>query len=108
MPKTIASMKTRLEHALLEADEADDVVDLMKEAIARFRIRPTDLFTDEELEGGGAVEEAPYVDRNGNTWSAGGVDRCGSLRRWPRAPRWRTSETHASQANPGCCGNAGN
>lgn len=72
MPKTIASMKTRLEHALLEADEADEVVELLKQAVARFGIRPTDLFTKEELEGHAYVQEAPYADRDGNTWKGRG------------------------------------
>lgn len=40
MPKTIASMKKRLEEALQKADEAEELVEVMKEVIAAYGIMP--------------------------------------------------------------------
>lgn len=76
MPKTIASMKKRLEEALQKADEAEELVEVMKEVIAAYGIMPGDLFTEEELEAAAAApsqrETAAYMDEAGNTWSGRG------------------------------------
>lgn len=79
MPKTIASMKKRLEQALQQADEAEEIVDLLKQVIATYQIQPGDLFTSDELERAAEKadqgEIAAYIDEVGNTWSGRGRRR---------------------------------
>lgn len=82
MPKTITQMKRRLELALEQADEADAVLELVREVVARNEFRPEDVFAESELRL--SLErldgsEMPYSDGNGNTWSGRG-----------RRPLWLT------------------
>lgn len=82
MPKTIAQMKRRLQAALQEADEADAILQFVREAVARYELRPEDVFEQAQLRL--AVErlegcDMPYSDGQGNTWSGRG-----------RRPLWLT------------------
>jgi DNA-binding protein H-NS len=80
MPKTIAHLKQRVEQALQKADEAQEVLELVKEAIETYGFKPTDLFSQPELAGADdPMESAAYVDRYGNTWTGKG-----------RRPLWLT------------------
>jgi DNA-binding protein H-NS len=80
MPKTFAHLKQRLEQALLHADEAEEVLDLVKQAIEAHGFIPSDLFTLAELSGNeDSIQNAAYIDRVGNTWSGRG-----------RRPLWLT------------------
>src|SRR2546427_9953739 len=49
VPKTIAQMKRRLQLALQEADEADAILQLVREAVARYELRPEDVFEQAQL-----------------------------------------------------------
>ena len=89
LPKTLTQMKKRLEEAMNEAHEAEEIIPLMKEVIARFELVPDDLFetgTPESKVGirktsrvdqpsGG--ETSMYRDAHGNTWVGKG-----------RRPKW--------------------
>lgn len=44
MPKTLTQMKKRLEEAMSEAREAEEIIPLLKEAITKFDLVPDDLF----------------------------------------------------------------
>ena len=82
MPKTFSQLKKRLEEAMTEASEAEEIIPLLKEAIAKFELVPADLF---ELTAGKtkvAQQKASpsakgsgtpmYRDAEGNTWAGRG------------------------------------
>lgn len=68
LPKTLAQMKKRFEDAMTEASEAEEIIPLMKLAIARFGLEPGDLFDGEISE----TTTTLYRDANGNTWGGRG------------------------------------
>lgn len=84
MPKTFSQMKKRLEEVMTEASEAEEVIPLLKEAIAKFELVPADLFEltagktkmaqqKESQSGKGSGNGAPmYRDAEGNTWAGRG------------------------------------
>lgn len=53
---------------MTEAREAEEIIPLMKQAIAQFRLEPDDLFDEEAAE----TTTAQYQDANGNTWGGRG------------------------------------
>ena len=84
MHKTLNQMKKRLEEAMNEASEAEAIIPLLKEVIAKFELVPSDLF---ELTAGKAKASPPksaqkgagsatvatmYRDLDGNTWAGRG------------------------------------
>jgi DNA-binding protein H-NS len=91
LPKTLTQMKKRLEEAMSEAREAEEIIPLLKEAITKFELVPDDLF--EMGAGRFGTKLAPrktlqrdspsesqtgvYQDAEGNTWAGKG-----------RRPRW--------------------
>ncbi|MET0333326.1 MAG: H-NS histone family protein [Rhizobacter sp.] len=80
MPKTFAHLKQRLAQALQQADEAEDVLELVKQAVETYGFIPSDLFSLAELSGNeDVIESAAYIDRVGNTWTGKG-----------RRPLWLT------------------
>lgn len=84
VPKTFSQMKKRLEEVMTEASEAEEVIPLLKEAIAKFELVPADLFEltagktkmaqqKESQSGKGSGNGAPmYRDAEGNTWAGRG------------------------------------
>jgi DNA-binding protein H-NS len=68
LPKTLAQMKRRLEDAMTEASAAEEIIPLIKQAIARFGLEPEDLFDGDNTE----TTTALYRDANGNTWGGRG------------------------------------
>lgn len=74
--KAVTAMKQRLQEALSNLAEQEEIIDLVKEVIEKHQLEPTDLFSEEAL--GLAMEPAPvdpnipYCDRAGNTWSGEG------------------------------------
>ncbi len=85
MPKTLNQMKKRLEEAMSEASEAEEIIPLMKEAIAKFELVPADLFDEvasrkmkvpqprtSQTGKGSANGTAMYRDAEGNTWAGRG------------------------------------
>ncbi len=44
MPKTFAEMKRRLEQAIIDAEEAEELLPLLREVIVRYEISAGDLF----------------------------------------------------------------
>lgn len=84
MPKTFSQMKKRLEEAMTEASEAEKIIPLLKEAIAKFELVPADLFEltagktkgarqKASQSGKGSGNGAPmYRDAEGNTWAGRG------------------------------------
>lgn len=84
VPKTLNQMKKRLAEAMSQASEAEEIIPLMKAAIARFELVPADLFDaaskvkaapqksvpsdSKNSTGAGAM----YRDFDGNTWAGRG------------------------------------
>lgn len=83
MAKTLNQMKKRLEEAMTEASDAEEIIPLLKEAIAKFELMPSDLFEvkssrtkvpqkasqSSKDSGSGAPM---YRDAEGNTWAGRG------------------------------------
>lgn len=44
MATTLIQMKKRLQEAMNEASDAEEIIPLLKEAIAKFELMPADLF----------------------------------------------------------------
>ncbi|WP_159402782.1 H-NS family nucleoid-associated regulatory protein [Acidovorax sp. MR-S7] len=77
-------MKKRLEEAMHEASEAEEIIPLLKEAIAQFDLEPDDLFeqrpetskrpASDAAKGRAAASQAKavYQDADGNTWAGRG------------------------------------
>lgn len=84
MPKTLSQMKKRLEEAMSQADDAEEIIPLIKKAIAQYELMPGDLFdqshqapkltTQKHLKTPIARPQvqAVYQDGNGNTWAGRG------------------------------------
>ena len=85
VPKTLNQMKKRLEEAMSEASEAEEIIPLLKEAIAKFDLMPADLFAVvassktkvpmpkvNQPGKGSANSTALYRDAVGNTWAGRG------------------------------------
>lgn len=89
MPKTLSQMKKRLEEAMSQADDAEEIIPLAKKAIAQYELMPGDLFdqsdqapkltTQKHLKTPIARPQAQviYEDGNGNTWAG-----CGRRTTW--------------------------
>ena len=89
--KPVAAMKQRLQQALSELAEQEGVIELVKQAIEIYSLKPTDVFSEEVL---GLVMEPeavdpsiPYCDRSGNTWTGKG-----------RRPTWLVEAINAGAA----------
>lgn len=85
MPRTIAQLKRRLEQALADADHAEAVLQLVRDAVRRYGFEPSDVFDHAQeqatLRGGKASKSvkrkparaaAAYSDAAGNTWAGRG------------------------------------
>ena len=84
LPKTLTQMKKRLEEAMSEAREAEEIIPLLKEVIARFELVPADLFEaatsktrkteslTSQTAGILAGRQVMYQDAVGNTWAGKG------------------------------------
>lgn len=85
MAKTLNQMKRRLEEAMTEATEAEEIIPLLKEVIAKFELLPADLFDEtapsktkvpkpkaSQTGKGSANGTAMYRDADGNTWAGRG------------------------------------
>ena len=78
MPKVkpVIAMKQRLQQVLCELAEQEEVIELIKQAVQKYELQPTDVFAAEDLETAIAPvlvdETIPYCDRAGNTWSGKG------------------------------------
>lgn len=84
LPKTLAQMKKRLEEAMNEASDAEEIIPLMKKAITQFGLEPSDLFEqlpesskrptpDTSKERAATAQaKAVYQDADGNTWAGRG------------------------------------
>ena len=44
MPKTLSQMKKRLEEAMSQANDAEEIIPLLKKVIAQYELIPGDLF----------------------------------------------------------------
>ncbi|GKT17005.1 H-NS histone family protein [Acidovorax sp. SUPP2522] len=84
LPKTLAQVKRRLEEAMNEASDAEELIPLMKKAIAQFDLEPGDLFEQRpessrlatpnisKARDATAQAKAVYQDADGNTWAGRG------------------------------------
>jgi DNA-binding protein H-NS len=74
--KPVAAMKQRLQQALGELAEQEEVIELVRQAIQAYGLSPVDVFSADALEAASeplAVDGSiPYCDRAGNTWSGKG------------------------------------
>lgn len=86
MPKTLGQMRKRLEEAMSQANDAEEIIPLLKQAIAHYELMPSDLF-DQSLQAPSLPPQkilktptpserpkaqAAYRDTNGNTWAGRG------------------------------------
>ncbi|MCE4540768.1 hypothetical protein LXT12_26415 [Pelomonas sp. P7] len=69
--KALVAMKQRLQEALGQLDEQEEVLELVRHAVAQYELKPQDVFSTTELEAAvlkSIVDDSiPYCDRNGNT-----------------------------------------
>lgn len=84
VPRTMTQMKKRLEEAMNDAYEAEEIIPLLKEVIAKFELVPGDLFEVAALETKAVPSLPPpspkplssqmdmYQDDQGNTWGGKG------------------------------------
>ena len=84
VPKTLTQMKKRLEEAMSEVREAEEIIPLLKEVIAKFELEPADLFEattanarkiqslTSETGRPPAGKPVLYEDAVGNTWAGKG------------------------------------
>lgn len=78
MPKVkpVTAMKQRLQQALSDLAEQEEVIELVRQAVERYELKPADLFSEEDLGAALAPEPVhgsiPYCDRTGNTWTGKG------------------------------------
>jgi DNA-binding protein H-NS len=93
MPKVkpITAMKQRLQQALGELAEQEEVIELVRKAIEKYDLKPTDVFSEANL-GAALVpnqvdESKPYCDRAGNSWTGKG-----------RRPTWLVEAIKAGAA----------
>ncbi len=80
LPKTLTQMKKRLEEAMNDAREAEELIPLLKEVIAKFELVPADLFEAATAKTKAAQPMTPeagtrptgskamYQDADGNLW----------------------------------------
>ncbi len=89
--KAVVAMKQRLQEALGQLGEQEEVLELVRQAVAQYELKPEDVFSTTELEGAvlkSIVDDSiPYCDRNGNTWSGVG-----------RRPVWLSEAIQAGAA----------
>lgn len=87
--KPFVAMKQRLEKALVELAEQEALIELIRQAVDLYELKPTDLFSEKALAM--AAEQVdpsiPYCDRAGNTWSGKG-----------RRPNWLVQAIDAGAA----------
>ncbi len=84
MPKTLSQMRKRLEEAMSQANDAEEIIPLLKKVIAQYELMPGDLFDQPHQAPKLAPQEnaktrstepqlqAVYQDGNGNTWAGRG------------------------------------
>lgn len=84
MATTLIQMKKRLQEAMNEASDAEEIIPLLKEAIAKFELMPADLFDTTSSKGtmhqrntsqlgrDSGAEAPKYQDAQGNTWAGRG------------------------------------
>ncbi len=84
MPKTLSQMRKRLEEAMSQANDAEEIIPLLKKVIAQYELMPGDLFDQPYQAPKLAPQEnaktrstepqlqAVYQDGNGNTWAGRG------------------------------------
>ena len=84
MPKTLSQMKKRLEEAMSQANDAEEIIPLLKKVIAQYELMPGDLFDQPHQTPKLAPQkhaktpstepqvQAGYRDGNGNTWAGRG------------------------------------
>lgn len=84
MPKTLSQMKKRLEEAMSQANDAEEIIPLLKKVIAQYDLIPADLFDQSHQAPklatpkhpktpiAGSQVQAGYQDGNGNTWAGRG------------------------------------
>lgn len=74
--KAVTAMKVRLQEALSTLAEQEEAIDLVKEVIEKYGLKPVDLFSEDALGEALAPQPVdpsiPYCDRAGNTWSGKG------------------------------------
>ena len=93
MPKVkpVIAMKQRLQLVLCELAEQEEVIELIKQAVQKYELQPTDVFSAKDLETALAPalvdETIPFCDRAGNTWSGKG-----------RRPTWLVEAIEAGAA----------
>lgn len=93
MPKVkpVTAMKQRLQEVLSNLAEQEDVIELIRQTIEMYDLKPADVFSEEDL--GEALapdpvdESIPYCDRAGNTWTGKG-----------RRPTWLVEAIEAGAA----------
>lgn len=89
--KPVVAMKQRLQNALEQLAEQEEVIELVKAAVQQYELLPTDIFTPAELEAAEPPHPVdpsfPYCDRSGNTWSGRG-----------RRPIWLTEALDSGAA----------
>jgi DNA-binding protein H-NS len=93
MPKVkpVTAMKQRLQESLSDLAEQEEVIELIRQAIEMYDLKPMDVFSEDEL--GAALspdpvdESIPYCDRAGNTWAGRG-----------RRPTWLVEAIEAGAA----------
>ena len=84
VPKTLSQMKKRLEEAMSQANDAEEIIPLLKKVIAQYDLIPSDLFDQSHQAPKLATPKHPktpiarpqvqagYRDGNGNTWAGRG------------------------------------
>ena len=84
VPKTLSQMRKRLEEAMSQANDAEEIIPLLKKVIAQYELMPGDLFDQPYQAPKLAAQEnaktrstepqlqAVYQDGNGNTWAGRG------------------------------------
>ncbi len=93
MPKVkpVTAMKQRLQDALDQLAQQEEVIDLVRQATEMYGLVPTDVFPLEDLQAAVLIDpvddSVPYCDRAGNTWSGTG-----------RRPKWLTEALEAGAA----------
>jgi DNA-binding protein H-NS len=93
MPRTLSQLKSRLAQAMAESDDAEVVLQLIRDAVRTYEFEASDIFpglpllvqinddppdaagrpkTNGGRRGAAKVPKAPYADADGNTWSGKG------------------------------------
>lgn len=107
MPRTLSQLKSRLAQAMAESDDAEVVLQLIRDAVRIYEFEASDIFPGPPMlvqinrDPPAAVERpkanggrrsakkeptAPYGDANGNTWSVKVGGQTGLWKSWPEAP----------------------